>query len=464
MPIVDGQLMPLRLPEKHARVLLDQSKPWRYRVLHGGRNGAKDWSAASVAIEKAARTPIRVLCTREIQKTIKDSTHQLLCDTIKRDGFSRYFFTPTENSIKSRVGANFIFSGLRDISADNLKSLEGVDIVILGEAQSLSEKSWNILDPTIRKPGSEIWIIYNDQFENDFIYQFTQANPPDNMICERVNYTDLPRDWVSEEIRTQAERMKINNPDLYKNIWLGEPSKGGKFFSELGDKNKEKPFKIPADAHGRVWLSLDHGISHPTSAGIWYLDSDGTIHRVCSYLQRGGTTEAHARAIWEMCESTLWLNGVWPDAIYFDPSMETKRKLSEAMYESDIDVYKKVFFERDQSKHVAFYPANNRKIDGCHIMREVFSDAGKFRYFDGLNFSFVDGINFVQTDENNIEIYAKQDGDDATDEARYGIVAGYTNRNNLIKKIESDRNRLEREREQRLMSGVGRPGRSWMGV
>lgn len=424
----NGKFIPLELPKKHARVLLDNTRKWRYRCLHGGRNGAKDWSAAGVAVEIAVRQPKRFLCTREIQKTIKDSIHQLLADTIKRLGYDQYLKV-TNNGITGRCGSSFMFTGLRDINADNLKSIEGIDVAIIGEAQNLTEKSFNVLDPTIRKPGSEIWIFYNDQSEFDFVYNLTEKNRPENMICEKVNYLDVPKEWLSQEIIDQAERMKEQNSSLYSYIWLGEPGSMGRFFGEFGDHNRETPFMLPDDCEGRIIGSLDHGIAHDTSFGLWYIDAYKGIHRLFSYLNHGGTAEGHAMAIWDAIESFPLAHGTFPTDIYYDPSMDTQTKISERMYQSVLDEYKRVFALKGQSKAVNWIAANNRKIDGCQIMRQCFGiDKGKPRltYFQGYNQSFESGIKRVMFDENNLEIYAKADGDDAADEARYGIVAAYS--------------------------------------
>ena len=181
MPIVNNKVEPLELPRKHARVIFDNSRKWRFRTLHGGRNGGKDWAFASALIERAVRVKTRVLCTREIQNTIQDSIKTLLEDTINRLGYSMYF-TVTKAEIVGSNGSNFIFRGLRDLNAENIKSLEGVDICMLGEAQNTTKKSWHILNPTIRKPGSEIWIQFNDQFDDDFIYDEVSKSPEERTI------------------------------------------------------------------------------------------------------------------------------------------------------------------------------------------------------------------------------------------------------------------------------------------
>ena len=210
----------------------------------------------------------------------------------------------------------------------------------------------------------------------------------------------------------------------------------GQFFSNLGEHNREKPFELPWDCQFRLFGALDHGIAHDTSFGIGYLDSEHGIHLVGSYLNNGGTTSDHVRAIFDMVESCRWTHGIFPCEIFYDPSMDTKKKINEQIYKSDIDEYKEYFFKHDASRHVRFTPANNRKVDGCHIMRETFatgvSGVPIFHYFDRSNEGTVDSVKAVLTDKNNTEIYAKQEGDDAADQLRYLIVGIYTVRSNKV--------------------------------
>jgi hypothetical protein len=280
MPLVNGKISPLELPRKHTRVLFDVSKKWRIRAMHGGRNGGKDWAFASALIERAVRAKTRVLCTREIQNTIQDSIKTLLEDTINRLGYAAYFVV-TKNEIVGSNGSNFIFRGLRDLNADNIKSLEGVDICMLGEAQNLTKKSWNILSPTIRKPDSEIWIQFNDQFDDDFVYDLCVVNPPEDMIVEHVNWTDLPQKWVSGEIAAQAERMQREDPDLYRNIWLGEPlGGGGRVFPQYTSDIHEIDFDLNVlplcnlymsiDPHRKYFPAIKWYAVTPTSATVLY--------------------------------------------------------------------------------------------------------------------------------------------------------------------------------------------------
>ena len=127
----------------------------RYKVYYGGRGAGKSHSAAKALLILGAKSPIRVLCAREYQTSIKDSVHKLLCDQIEALGLLE-FYEITQASIGGKNGTEFAFVGLKNNVA-NVKSYEGVDICWVEEAQTVSRLSWNVLIPTIRKEGSEIW-------------------------------------------------------------------------------------------------------------------------------------------------------------------------------------------------------------------------------------------------------------------------------------------------------------------
>ena len=429
MPLVNGKFEDGEYPsKKHVRVLFDNSKAWRFRVLYGGRNGYKDWSYAQAAIERGIRKSTGFLFTREVQLTIADSAHKLLCDTIKRLGYQQYY-TITNSKITCNINDTFfIFRGLNDLVSDDIKSTEGIDICVICEAQNLTEKSATDLFPTIRKAGSEIWIMFNTKLESDYVYQLCVVNPPDNMICDRVNYTDTnaPEKMLSQVIIDEAERMKAMDYKKYEHVWLGMPSLSGLFFSSFGDHNRILPFVIgDQDDNSRIFGSLDHGIAHNTSFGLWYLDPDGTMYRVFTYSNNGGTTRSHAEAIVESIGACRFTRYMFPNSIYFDYAMNEKHQLNEYHYKSDLDEYKEVFGASEGGKDTVFIPANKRKIDGCHAMHQVFANENGqpiFRYFDGLNDKLIDSLKSMVTDDIEPEIYSKIDGDDETDECRYGIM------------------------------------------
>lgn len=192
----------------------------RYKVAYGGRGSAKSWSFARALIILAANQKLRILCAREIQKSIKQSVHQLLCDQIEALGYGKYFEI-LETEIRGRNGSEFLFTGLSVHTVDSIKSFEGVDIVWVEEAQTVSKRSWTILIPTIRKEDSEIWVSFNPDLDTDETYVRFVEDPPDDSIVEKVNYSDNP--WFPDVLERErlSDKRKLPN-DEYENIWEGK--------------------------------------------------------------------------------------------------------------------------------------------------------------------------------------------------------------------------------------------------
>jgi phage terminase large subunit len=210
-------LPPLQLPEKLSSLF----KPRRYKVLWGGRGGAKSWSVASALLTMAADRPLRVLCAREVQKSMRDSVHRLLKDRTAQLGMSR-FYRVTDTEIRGANGSLFAFTGLQSHTVDSIKSYEGFDVVWVEEAHSVSKRSWDVLIPTIRKEGSEIWMTLNPDMETDETYtRFVASTSDDTWVCE-INWRDNP--WfpdVLEQERLKAQRSQ--SKEDYEHIWEGRP-------------------------------------------------------------------------------------------------------------------------------------------------------------------------------------------------------------------------------------------------
>lgn len=202
--------------------LLMQKK--RIKLYYGGRAGGKSYAFADSLLLKGRQEKLFIVCLREIQSSIKDSVKKLLEDRIARYGFSDYkiYDSKIENKL---TGTTFIFKGLREQDPQKIKSLEGVDIAWIEEAQCISKKSWDILEPTIRKAGSEIWISMNRELENDPIWTAVASNPDEDTLIQKVNYMDNP--FCPDEMRKLALKTQKNNKDDYAHIWLGEPLSEG---------------------------------------------------------------------------------------------------------------------------------------------------------------------------------------------------------------------------------------------
>lgn len=196
------------------------TKHYRYKLYYGGRAGGKSYAFADCLLLKARSDKLFIACLREIQDSIKDSVYKLLCDRIKHYGFDDFkiFEDRIENSV---TNSRFVFKGLRDQDPQKIKSLEGVNIAWIEEAATITKKSWEILDPTIRAPKSEIWISLNREEENDPIWKAVASNPDERTLVVKVNYYDNP--FCPEEMKYLAEKCKQDNYDDYEHIWLGAP-------------------------------------------------------------------------------------------------------------------------------------------------------------------------------------------------------------------------------------------------
>ena len=209
---------------------------------------------------QGAAKPLRILCTREVQNSIKDSVHKLLSDQIQALGYgSQYEVLTTE--IRGRNGTLFIFSGLADQTVESIKSYEGIDIVWCEEAQAISKRSWDILIPTIRKDGSEIWISYNPELETDETHQRFTINPPPNCISVLVNYSDNP--WFPPVLEDERLRCQLVDPKNYDNIWEGKckPAVAGAiYYDEMAAAEEDDQIcLVPYDPMLKVHLVFDLG-------------------------------------------------------------------------------------------------------------------------------------------------------------------------------------------------------------
>jgi phage terminase large subunit len=204
--------------------------PNRYKILHGGRGSGKSWSVARALVSLAAAKPIRVLCARETQKSIQESVHRLLKDQIDMLGLGG-MFDVQETRIVGKNGSDFAFAGIRQQGVTNLKSFEGVDICWVEEAQVVTKRSWDILIPTIRKPGSEIWVTFNPELDTDETYARFVADPPEGAWIAEVNYTDNP--WFSPELERERLDMLKRDPVGYRTVWEGKcrPAVEGAIYS-----------------------------------------------------------------------------------------------------------------------------------------------------------------------------------------------------------------------------------------
>lgn len=258
--------MRLQLPEKMRPLFL----PKRYKIMWGGRGGGKSHSVAAALLVSAANRRMRILCAREIQKSMRDSVHRLLKDKIEELGLGSFYLV-LDNEIRGLNGSLFVFAGLQSHTVDSIKSFEGVDIVWVEEAHSVSKKSWDVLIPTIRKDGSEIWMTLNPDMDTDETYQrFILTTRPDAWVCE-INWRDNP--WFPKELENErlADKQTKSAED-YEHIWEGRPrsvSDGAIYANEMLAAVREKRIcPVPYDPDMPVHTVWDLGWNDSMAIGL----------------------------------------------------------------------------------------------------------------------------------------------------------------------------------------------------
>jgi len=233
--------------------------PMRYKVAYGGRGGAKSASFSRALLIKATQKPLRILCGREIQHTIADSVKKLLDDIVKQNNLEG-FYKSTNTEITGANGSSFIFAGLKH-NPLKIKSMEGIDIAWVEEADALSQESLDILIPTIRRENSEIWFSYNPRNKNDPVHKMFVKEGRPNAWVRKINYDENP--WFPDVLRQEMEYDKTHDLDKYQHIWLGETLK---ISEALVFKNKWRieEFELPRGT--TFYYGADWGFSQdPTT-------------------------------------------------------------------------------------------------------------------------------------------------------------------------------------------------------
>jgi phage terminase large subunit len=290
----------------------------RIRAAYGGRGSGKSHAFAQALILKAAQSPKRILCAREIQLSIKESVKKLLDDKIEALGLNGSF-TSTDTEIRGANGSHFLFAGLRT-DPQKIKSMEGIDICWVEEASTVSQTSLDLLLPTIRQPGSEIWMTWNPGRPTDPVDVMLRADDlPANWRVKRVNWYDNP--WFPAVLRDDMDRDRRRDKDKYAHVWLGgyKRRSAANVFSNW----TVETFKTPPDMrfyYGADWgfsvdptvlircflvgrtLYVDHEVhkvgceiedtpalfDHVPGSRDWQVRADSARPETISYMQRNG--------------------------------------------------------------------------------------------------------------------------------------------------------------------------------
>jgi phage terminase large subunit len=263
--------------------------PYRHKILYGGRGAARSWTVSGKLLIRGAEKPLLILCTRELQKSIKGSVYRLLVNQIKRLGLEWYYppYLRTTTSIKSITGTEFMFLGTR-YNPDEIRSLEGVDIVWIEEAHNLTEDSWAVITPTIRRDGSEIWATFNTRYKSDTLFDIFVTNvPPANSVVIHSNFDDNP--FLPQVLQDEQAEMKIRDYEGWLHTWMGQLrqlAKGavfGKAITEL--KKGNRLIYIPIEKSTEVETFNDIGKSDPTA--FWMMqNAGGQLRFIDFYMNR----------------------------------------------------------------------------------------------------------------------------------------------------------------------------------
>lgn len=191
----------------------------RYHILRGGRGGGKSVFIAKALVLEAYFNDIQILCARELQNSIVDSSMALIWEMIEQLGLE-WFFTKTKNEITGQNNSRFFFKGLKT-NITSIKSIARLDFVWVEEAEAVLEDSWKVLTPSVRTKGARIIITFNPRMLMDSTYQRFAVKPPSDCISTECNYYDNPH--FPEALEQERSDMEFTDPDLYDHVWLGKP-------------------------------------------------------------------------------------------------------------------------------------------------------------------------------------------------------------------------------------------------
>lgn len=280
----------------------------RYRIYYGGRGGAKSWAFSQALLIKGASKKLRILCAREFQGSIRDSVHKLLSDTISRIGLDD-FYEIQQQAIRGNNGTELTFIGMQN--ASQIKSMEKIDIVWLEEAENITERSWDILVPTIRAPGSEIWCSFNPQTELDATYQRfivphmeeleRDSKHDDGYIqVRKVGWRDNP--WFPDELKQEMENCKANDVNKWRHIWEGETKaavEGAIYGIQIQKAEDDKRItSVPIESGLEVHTAWDLGVND-TTAIVFFQALGKEIRIIDCYEGRLQGLDHYARVLKE---------------------------------------------------------------------------------------------------------------------------------------------------------------------
>lgn len=275
-------------------------QPYRYKILYGGRGAGRSWSIARTLLVMGTRKPMLILCTRELQKSIKGSVYRLLRNQIKIMGLQSHYpdHMQSGTTIRGINDTEFVFYGTR-YNADEIRSTEGIDVCWIEEAHNLTEDGWDVITPTIRKAGSEIWASFNTRFKSDTLYdKFVVKPPPPNSLIIHSNFTDNP--YISQELLDEQAFMRETDYENWLHHWKGhlrELAKGAIFGKQITEVKKgNRLVHIPVEKSCEVETFNDVGKNDPCA---WWLfqNAGGQLRFIDYYHNRFEDIDHYVRVL-----------------------------------------------------------------------------------------------------------------------------------------------------------------------
>lgn len=291
----------MKLDIPTARAFVPLLEPNRYKGAWGGRGSGKSRFFAGLAVDMATAKPgFRLLCVREVQKSLKESVKQLIEDEVRRHKLTEHFDCLTAET-KTPGGGLITYAGMQDHTADSIKSFEGYDACWVEEAQTLSQRSLELLRPTIRKPGSELWFSWNPRSAQDPVDKLLRGeNPPERSCVVKALYSDNP--WFPAELEAERQHDLAHNRDRYGHIWLGdyEPMAIGAIWDRAtlhAYRRADKPRDL-----ARVLVAVDPAVSSEAGSDehgiiVVGLGEDGRGYVLDDFSMKGTPREWANRAL-----------------------------------------------------------------------------------------------------------------------------------------------------------------------
>lgn len=379
---------------------------WREAAIYGGRFSLKSHTVARFLLIEARQKKTRVGCFREFQNSITESSHQLLADLIKLYGLSE--FEVTNNSIVNKLnGSDFIFKGLYQ-NEQSIKSIEGIDIAWVEEAQTITKNSLEVLTPTVRKPGSRIIYTYNRLLDNDPVHQRLVLEGRPNTLIINVNYDiALKYKMMPDVIRLEMEDDKERRPNLFKHKWLGEPSN----MERKIYKNWNIIDDIPHEARLER-IGLDFGYTNDPTAivAIYYYNGGYILDEVC--YRKGLSNKQIADILTPFGSALVIADSAEPKSI---DEINFHGVNIQAAEKGQGSILQGIQFVQDQKISVTRRSVNIVKEYGSYLWKVDRSDVvvnipegGLDHTMDAIRYAFTSFRPYIETPQEDFNLYGSR--------------------------------------------------------